>query len=251
MAEKQAKLRTKLLGDSDVIQQENDADKKVVDAFEANKKKQQDKRLRNIELEKKKLHNAYESEVKDKFGDFDEMKRRKEKAQEEQKLEAEHLRELIAEQKKKLKQQAEVAGMTDAEKAKLLGNLENQYKALDSAYLMEQRRQGLELRRRQEQRKKKLEAMAAAKEKELAKRAVKEEGASANAMTKGLRGMFKKAGTLILEDNENSELMRKLRAWKVAKKNLENEKLRSHLEEASPDMDEAEIRVMVLKLKQT
>jgi len=33
MAEKQGKLRTKLLGDSDLIKQENDADVRVVEQF--------------------------------------------------------------------------------------------------------------------------------------------------------------------------------------------------------------------------
>lgn len=53
------------------------------------------------------------------------------------------------------------------------------------------------------------------KEKEAEKDAAEAQGA----MKKNLRKMFMKKGTLMInEETENSELMRKLRAWKVAKK---------------------------------
>lgn len=40
--------------------------------------------------------------------------------------------------------------------------------------------------------------------------------------TKGLRGLFKKTATLyISEENENDELLKKLRAWKLSKKQLD------------------------------
>ena len=42
--------------------------------------------------------------------------------------------------------------------------------------------------------------------------------------------------------------MRKLRKWKVDKKKLEEEKFESQLEECTPDMNENEIKIMILKL---
>ena len=61
--------------------------------------------------------------------------------------EAANIRLMIEERKNKMKQ-TEYLGMTKEEQEKMLGNLKNQYEALDNAYLMEQRRQQLMLRKR-------------------------------------------------------------------------------------------------------
>lgn len=53
---------------------------------------------------------------------------------------------------------------------------------------------------------------------------------------------------MIQEESENSELMRKLRKWKMDKKNLEKEKEEKQLQECIPDMNENEIKIMILKL---
>ena len=50
---------------------------------------------------------------------------------------------------------------------------------------------------------------------------------------------------------ESDELMIKLRKWKQAKRKLEAEKLDAEIQEAQPDMQENEIKVMILKLIQT
>lgn len=82
------------------------------------------------------------------------------------------------------------------------------------------------MRKRLEQRKKKLKDMEVIRKKENEKRQEQEVVNTSKALTRNLRGMFKKQGTLLItEDNENSELMRKLRAWKMNKKKYDNEKL--------------------------
>lgn len=68
------------------------------------------------------------------------MVRRKREKEKEIAEEAANLRLMIEERKNKLKQ-TEYLGMTKEEQEKMLGNLKNQYEALDNAYLMEQRRQ--------------------------------------------------------------------------------------------------------------
>jgi len=60
MAKKQGDLRKQLLGDSDLIQQENDADQKVVAAFEAKKRIEQERRLKNIDAQKRLIHTELE-----------------------------------------------------------------------------------------------------------------------------------------------------------------------------------------------
>ena len=111
-AEKQGKLRTRLLGDSELIQQENKQDKKVLERFEQQKKTEQERRLRNIELQKKQLHHQFESDIKDKFGDFEEMLRRKKEKQKEQAEEAAALRLKLEEHKASLKKKNSVEGMS-------------------------------------------------------------------------------------------------------------------------------------------
>lgn len=116
---------------------------------------------------------------------------------------------------------------------------------------MEQRRQQLHLRKRQEM-KKKMKERAAIANKAKEKEAEKVQKLETGGMQTNLKKMLMKKGTLMLDEtNENSELMRKLRAWKVAKKNLENEKLKAQLEQCTPDMDDNEIKIMILKLIQT
>jgi len=50
--------------------------------------------------------------------------------------------------------------------------------------------------------------------------------------------------------NDNSELMRRLRAWKLAKKRHEDEKLNEKLTNTEVKLDENEIKIMILKLVQ-
>lgn len=94
--------------------------------------------------------------------------------------------------------------------------------------------------------------IAAVKEKAVAKQEQKDAVGGQQSLKKNLKAMFQRKGTILLkEDNENSELMTKLRAWKMAKKNLEREKLNQQLEECKPNMEDSEIKVMILKLMQT
>jgi len=46
MAKKQGELRKQLLGDSELVKQENDADAKVVEQFQAKKKLEEERRVK-------------------------------------------------------------------------------------------------------------------------------------------------------------------------------------------------------------
>lgn len=74
-------------------------------------------------------------------------------------------------------------------------------------------------------------------------------------MKRGLQGMLsniiQRKGTLMLNDvNDNSELMRRLRAWKLAKKRHEEATLDEKLTNTEVKLDENEIKIMILKLVQ-
>lgn len=197
------------------------------------------------------MHNQYENQLKEKFKDYDEMLRRKREEKAEIVEEVDSLQKKIEERKDKLKKQNEVQGMTKEEQEVMLKNLEFQLESLDNAYFNEQRRQELALKQRMEQRKAKQEKMRALQEK-LEK---EEEAKMSKGMKRGLQGMFanimQRQGTLMLNDvNDNSELMRRLRAWKLAKKRHEDEKLNEKLTNTEVKLDENEIKIMILKLVQ-
>lgn len=65
----------------------------------------------------------------------------------------------------------------------------------------------------------------------------------------GLKRMFTKKNTILLDDvQENTELMRRLRAWKINKKAYEEMKWLEQLKNTVVDMDDAQIKIMIIKL---
>ena len=71
-------------------------------------------------------------------------------------------------------------------------------------------------------------------------------------MKSKLRDLFKRQGTINLNEvNDNSELMRRLRAWKIAKKDADEKAFEKKLAQCEVDLDESETKIMILKLLQT
>ena len=77
MANQQSKLRRELIADKNICDNEAKADKQSLEKYERTKKSEQERRLRNIELQKKTLQNQFEQDLANKFTDFDEMLRKK------------------------------------------------------------------------------------------------------------------------------------------------------------------------------
>lgn len=155
------------------------------------------------------------------------MLRRKKEIQKEKEEQTADIMKAIEERKEKLKETKQVEQMSEADKAAILTNLGKAYDAIDAARMMEMNRQTLNMRKRLDQRKRKMREMETIKKKEQDRK--KEQGFTPKAhTTKGLaKGMTKlfKSNTLILRDTDNSELMRKLRAWKLDKKRHDDSKL--------------------------
>jgi hypothetical protein len=65
--------------------------------------------------------------------------------------------------------------------------------------------------------------------------------------------LFKKQGTINLDKdmNDNSELMKRLRAWKIAKRTNEEKAYAEKVAKCEVDLDEAQTKIMILKLLQT
>lgn len=140
MATQQGKMRTQLLGDKALADGEALADKQSLDKYERSKKQEQERRLRNIELQKKTLQQQFENELSNKFSDFDDMLRRKKEQQKELDDNAANLRARIQERQEKIKQTNKDEGLTQEQQEALLKNLSKQLESLDSAYSVEQQR---------------------------------------------------------------------------------------------------------------
>lgn len=75
---------------------------------------------------------------------------------------------------------------------------------------------------------------------------------AAKDMKSKLGQIFKRQSTLVLsEQNDNSDLMKRLRAWKIAKKNADDKKFQAKLQQCEVDLNENETKIMILKLLQT
>ena len=109
-----------MIGDSDIAEQENEQDKKALEKYEAQKKVEQDRRLRTIEAQKKQLALTFDAELKDKYGDYDEMLRRKKEKADEQKEEVEFLKNQIEQKRSKLKQKDNQAPDLEKDKEQLI-----------------------------------------------------------------------------------------------------------------------------------
>jgi hypothetical protein len=102
MANEQSKLRKELIGDSDLVNTEQDADKKALEKYERQKKTEQERRLRNIELQKKTLQNNFEQDLKNRYESFEELKKRQREQQKELNEAEAAMRDRIDAQKQRL-----------------------------------------------------------------------------------------------------------------------------------------------------
>lgn len=102
---------------------------------------EQDRRLRNIELQKKTLTNQVDSEINNRFTDYDDLIKRKRQQQSEMNENEISLLKRIAERRDKIQRSKKVEGMSKEEQDQLLKKYQNQLEQLDSAYIAEQRRQ--------------------------------------------------------------------------------------------------------------
>lgn len=100
-----------------------------------------------------------------------------------------------------------------------------------------------------EMRRRRAEKMAAIQEK------LEQEKSKKGLGVHGIKGNMKRAlnkqSTIILSDGiHNDELLRKLRAWKLNKREFRNAKFMDRLGTYNVELDDASIRILILKLMQ-
>lgn len=248
MADQQSKLRRQLIGDQSLVDGEAAADKQSLEKYQRQKKQEQERRLRNIDLQKKTMQNQFENEIKNKFDDYDDLLRRKRDQQKEMDEDAAALRARIEERQEKIKQGNKDEGLTHEQQEALLKNLQKQLESLDSAYGLEQQRQNLMMKQKLALRKEKMDKARSLKEKLERQEAIQ----AAKDMKKKLGSLFKRQGTLLLQEtNDNSELMKRLRAWKINAKEARDKAYKQKVSQCEVDLEENETKIMILKLLQT
>lgn len=190
--------------------------------------------------------------MKNRYESFDELKKRQREQQKELKEAEDEMRKRIDEQKERLAQEQKVDGMSKEEQAEMLKRLENQLEALEHGRLAEQQRQKLSLQQKLAARRAKNAKNKKGKAKEEAKKKEEEQKAKEQTLEDGLKGMFGRAATLVLGDHEDddSELIKRLRSWKDAKKVADEKKFMEQLASSEVNLGENEIKILVLKLMQ-
>lgn len=117
---------------------------------------EQERRLRNAELQKKTITNLIDSELKNTYENYDEMIRKKKQVQKDVEEQALSISKRIQERREKLKKAVDYESLSKEEQEELLRNYPEQLAHLDSAYSAEQRRQQLLMKAKQDNRKKRL-----------------------------------------------------------------------------------------------
>lgn len=205
--------------------------------------------MRNIDLQKKSISTQIDQELQARYATYEDMIRRKGVERADLANQMLSLKNRIEERKQRLKETAAMQGLSKEEQEALLRNYHEQLKQLDSAYLVEQRRQRLFMYQQKEMRRRRAEKMAAIQEKLNEEKSKK--GLGVHGIKGNMKRALKKQTTLILSDGvHNDELLRKLRAWKLNKKEFRNQKFMDRLGTYNAELDDASIRILILKLMQ-
>lgn len=77
IADEHANLRIQLLGESEMLDKEDQQEKQTLQRYEDLKKKENQRRLEKIEMEKKKVSAEFDSELNEKFKDYEDMMRKR------------------------------------------------------------------------------------------------------------------------------------------------------------------------------
>lgn len=139
-AQRQAQMRMQLIGESNLANSEIELERKALEKYEQMKHTEQERRMRNAELQKKTITNQIDSELKNAFENYDDMIRKKKQAQKDVDEQALSITRRMQERREKLRKANVVEGMSKEEQEAMLKNYQEQLSQLDSAYSAEQRR---------------------------------------------------------------------------------------------------------------
>ena len=111
-----------LIGESNLANSEIELERKALEKYEQMKNTEQERRMRNAELQKKTITNQIDSELKNAYETYDEMIRKKKQAQKDTDEQALSITKRIQERKEKLRKASLVDGMSKEEQEEMLRN---------------------------------------------------------------------------------------------------------------------------------
>lgn len=239
MADEHTRLRQQLIGESDIVNKEGQFDQQAFQKYERLKNEENKRRLEKIELEKKKLNAEFEADLNEKYKDYEDMIKKREKRKAELDSEAMSMRERITQNREAFKKK--IDQFEGIDRNAIMRDLQKNTDAIESVVALEHREQYFKMKQKLEVRKKQVQR---------AKKA-KEEVEKSNPVAQGVfgrfgKGLLKKQGTINLDNiqDDDSELFQRLKAWKLRKQ----EYIQQMAENMTVDMEKDQIKSMVVKL---
>lgn len=158
-------------------------------------------------MEKKKVNAEFDSELNEKFKDYEDMMKKRAEKKNELQNEAVSIRDRINQNKETLRKKAELFKGVD--QREILKNVQQNAESIEQVIMLEKREQYFKLKQKMDLRKKQVKRAVQAKEEE-------EKRALTNEVGGTLGKLLKRRGTIILDslNEDDSELLKKLKEWK-------------------------------------
>lgn len=158
-------------------------------------------------MEKKKVNAEFDSELNEKFKDYEDMMKKRSEKKNELQNEAVSIRDRINQNKETLRKKAELFKGVD--QREILKNVQQNAESIEQVIMLEKREQYFKLKQKMDLRKKQVKRAVQAKEEE-------EKRALTNEVGGTLGKLLKRRGTIILDslNEDDSELLKKLKEWK-------------------------------------
>lgn len=158
-------------------------------------------------MEKKKVNAEFDSELNEKFKDYEDMMKKRAEKKNELQNEAVSIRDRINQNKETLRKKAELFKGVD--QREILKNVQQNVESIEQVIMLEKREQYFKLKQKMDLRKKQVKRAVQAKEEE-------EKRALTNEVGGTLGKLLKRRGTINLDslNDDDSELLKKLKEWK-------------------------------------
>eukprot|EP00347_Sterkiella_histriomuscorum_P024098 403332318 len=247
--EDQLKLKKELMLSDESNKKEEQKELDQLKAYEHNKKREVDKKIRGIGVQKTEIMRQIQKDLDNKYEDYEDLLRRKRDEEALLQEQALNIRKKLQDRKKKLKEQG-VQEMSQADQKKMIDNYNLQLQALESVFEEEKRRQLLIMKKKQQQRVAKVE-----KFKDLIEKVEEQElDAIKNELGTTFGDTFFKPGenTANLEEigikEDDDELLKRLKEWRDRRNEFKMDEEEKKLAETVIDLDQLTLKKLILKL---
>eukprot|EP00347_Sterkiella_histriomuscorum_P018896 403343756 len=240
----QLRLKKELMLTDDSNKKEEQKELDQLRAFEHNKKREVDRKIRGIEQQKAEIIKQIQKDLDNKYEDYEDLLKRKRDEEALLKEQALSVKTKLQERKKKLSEQ-NIQGMSHADQKKMLNIYNLQLQALESVFEEEKRRQIIMMQKKQQVRQAKVEKLKDLRE----KMEEQELDAIKNELGTTFGGAFFKPGQNATDSNNgDDELLQRLKEWRDRRKEFKQEEEEKKLAETVIDLDQLTLKKLILKL---